>query len=226
VSPPRRKKQHGTAYRWIRAYLPIMAMLFALLAVVWVYTSFINPPLPTPAQQWARIEEKWSPAREKARAAVAANTLDFAKQQAAYKDFYAQTKGWVDEVEAVKKWAIPDGDTTTAANISSFVSTGKAYLTTLEQINAATTPYQVADLAATVTEGDLAFDDAVYVVRKGLSLSVTEPASSPLAFPSVNPTPTPIPSPSPTPTPTPTPTADSSAAPSQSATASPAASPS
>jgi len=72
VAQGRHKRQHGTAYRWFIAYLPIMVVLFALLGALWVYTGFINPPPPTPAQQWAKIEAKWSPARETARAAVAA----------------------------------------------------------------------------------------------------------------------------------------------------------
>ena len=41
-------------------------------------------------------------AREGARR-CAAVTLDFAKQQADYKDFYTQTKGWVDAVTAVRE---------------------------------------------------------------------------------------------------------------------------
>jgi hypothetical protein len=226
VPPERRKKQHGTAYRWIRAYLPILALLFALLGVVWVYTSFINPPPPTPAQQWARIEAKWSPARERARQAIAADTLDFAKQQADYKDFYTQTKGWVDAVAAVKDWGVGANDVTT------FLSDGQLYVGGLEQINAMKTANDVAALSATISQSDSAFTADVLLIKADFKLSVTGPTAPPLAFPSVNPTPTGVPgasgsaAPSAGPSTSAAPAAISSPTPSPSAVASPTSSPS
>jgi hypothetical protein len=220
-APVHRKKQHGTAYRWVSAYLPIMAGLFVLLAALWVYTGFINPPPPTPAQQWTRIDNKWSPAREKARQDIAANTLDFAKQQAAYKDFYTQTKGWVDDVTAVKGWGVAANDVTT------FLSDGQAYVTLLEQVDSAKTAYEVAALGSALTSDDSLFTADVVTIEQDLALSPGTTAP-PLALPSVNATPTPTPSPSASPGASASPTSGASAvtSPATSPTSSPAASPS
>jgi len=215
VPPVRRKRQHGTAYRWIVAYLPIMAGLFALLAALWIYTGFINPPPPTPAQQWAKIESKWSPAREKARQAVAADTLDFAKQQADYKDFYTQTKGWVDDVKAVSNWGVGGQDVTT------FLNTGQQYVAVLEQINAAKTPYDVTALGDTVSQWDSTFSANVATIRQDFALAAASPQPSPLALPSVNPTPITSPGESGSPAPSGSPSASASPAPSASAVPSP-----
>jgi hypothetical protein len=188
--PPRHKKQHGTAYRWIRAYMPILAGLFALLAALWIYTGFINPPPPTPAQQWTKIANIWSPAREKARLAVAADTLDFAKQQADYKDFYTQTKGWVTAVSGVKDWGVAAQDVTT------FLSDGQSYVTTLQQVTNAKTAYDVTALSATLSQLDSTFTADVSTVVADFALPATSPLPSALALPSVNATPTPTPGPS------------------------------
>jgi hypothetical protein len=190
IAPSRRKKEHGTAYRWVRAYLPILGGLVVLLAILWIYTGFINPPPPTPAQQWTTIENKWSPAREKDRAAIAADTLDFAKQQADYKDFYTQTKGWVDAVTAVKDWGPAANDVTT------FLSDSQQYLPLLQQVDAATSAYDVAALSASVTQADTQFTNDIDTIREDFGLAAVSPAPSPMAMPSVNATPTPIPSPS------------------------------
>lgn len=190
VAAARRRRQHGTAYRWIVAYLPIMALLFALLGAVWIYTGFINPPPPTPAQQWTKIENKWSPVREKDRAAIAADTLDFVKQQAAYTDFNTQTKGWLDAVTAVKDWGVG------ASSVSSFLDDGKQYLLVLQQVEAAKTPYDVIALTTTLTQWDTQFTTDVAQIETDLSLPATSPVPSGLALPSVNPTPTPTPGPS------------------------------
>ena len=225
VSSARHKKQHGLGYRWFMAGLPIFGIMFALLGVLWVLTTVTRPP--TPAQQWTSIESKWSPARESARQAIAANTLDFAKQQAAYTDFYNQTKGWVDEVTAVKDWGVG------AQDVSALVSDGQSYLTVLQQVNTAKTPDDVAALADTLKQWDDAFTADLYKVHQDFKLTAT-PTASPLAFPSVNPTPTASPgasgsvgpsaSPSPSATASPVPTV--SAAPTPLVTPSPASSPS
>ncbi len=214
VAQGRHKRQHGTAYRWFIAYLPIMVVLFALLGALWVYTGFINPPPPTPAQQWAKIEAKWSPARETARAAVAASTLDFTAQQAAYKDFYTQTKGWVDAVTAVKDWG-----TTGSTDVATFVTDGQSYLTTLQQVTAATSANDVAALGPTLSQWDTTFTADVALVETDFKLPTASPAPSALALPSVNPTATPAPTGSPAPsgspeapaTPAPTPGATATA---------------
>ena len=220
AAPARRKKQHGTAYRWIVAYLPILALLFGLLGIVWVYTSYINPPPPTPAQQWAKIEAKWSPARETARQAVSANTLGFAKQQAAYKDFYTQTKGWVDEVKAVTAWGVGANEVTT------FLSDGGEYVSLLQQVNAATTPNEVASMSATLIQWDQAFTADVAAVERDFALAVASPAPPTLAFPSVNPTPTDTPAPTGSPAATGSPVATPSPAPTPTGVASPTSTPS
>jgi hypothetical protein len=224
VAAARRRRQHGTAYRWIVAYLPIMALLFALLGAVWIYTGFINPPPPTPAQQWTKIENKWSPVREKDRAAIAADTLDFVKQQADYTDFNTQTKGWLDAVTAVKDWGVG------ASSVSSFLDDGKQYLLVLQQVEAAKTPYDVIALTATLTQWDTQFTTDVAQIETDLSLPATSPVPSGLALPSVNPTPTPTPGPSgsaaPSGSPGATPSPGVSPVPSPGTVASPTSSPS
>jgi hypothetical protein len=219
VAPVRKKRQHGTAYRWVSAYLPIMAGLFALLAGLWIYTSFINPPAPTPAEQWTKIQDKWSPAREAARKQIADPTLDFAAQQAAYKTFYDQTKGWVDEVTTpVRDWGAAGVD------MPAFLSDGADLVKALQPVTEAKTVYDIANLAATIGPLDQNFTQDIVVIENDLKITVGATAP-PLAFPSVNPTPTPTPSPSsaasasagataspaasstPTPVPTPTPAA-------------------
>ena len=220
VAATRHKKQHGTAYRWIRAYLPLMAGLFVLLAALWVYTSIINPPPPSPASQWATIEAKWSPAREKARAAVAGSTLDFNAQLAAYKDFYTQTKGWVDDVNAVKDWGAAH-----STDVSAFVSVGGQYVTQLQTVTTATTAYDVANAADTISQFDATFTADVATVDADFGQPVASPPPSPLAMPSVNPTPTPTPEPTPTLEPSGSPVPTVSPAPSTTDTPAPTAVP-
>jgi hypothetical protein len=193
IAPLRRKTHHGTAYRWFTAYLPMMGGLFVLLAVLWVYTSVINPPAPTPAQQWTKIADKWSPPREKARADVAASTLDFPKQKAAYQDFYNQTKGWVDAVTAATTvWASPS---TAADDVTNFESDGKGLLSVLQRAIDATTAYDVAGMAGQIGDLDSSFTQDVVNVGQDLAIVNSSPSAPPLAVPSVNETPTPVPSP-------------------------------
>ena len=226
IAPLKRKKHHGTAYRWLRAYLPMMGGLFVLLAVLWVYTSVINPPAPTPAQQWTKIADKWSPPREKARADAAASTLDFAKQKAAYQDFYNQTKGWVDAVTAATTvWASPS---TAADDVSNFESDGKGLLTVLQRAIDATTAYDVAGMAGQINDLDSSFTQDVVNVGQDLAIANSSPSAPPLAVPSVNETPTPVPSPTASPSSSPSsvasPTASSVASPTVSPVPSPTAS--
>ncbi len=242
IPAARRKKQHGTAYRWIVAYLPILALLFVLLGAVWVYTGFINPPAPTPAQQWTKIENKWSPPREKDRIAIATDSGDFTKQLADYTDFYTQTKGWVDAVTAISDWGVAQDD------VSNFLDDSQQYISVLQQIDAAKTPYDVIAQAPGLATWDTQFASDVATITSDFALTTMSPVPSGVALPSVNPTPTPTPGPSgsaapsgspgatgspaasaaPTASPAPTssPVASGSAAPSPSSVASPTSSPS
>jgi hypothetical protein len=217
-APARHRKQHGTAYRWFSAYLPVMGGLFVLLAALWVYTGFINPPPPTPAQQWTRIEDKWSPPREKARAAAAASTLDFAKQKAAYQDFYNQTKGWVGAVTAVSDWGVAADD------VSSFESDGQGLLTVLQRAIDASTAYDVAGMAQQIADLDSTFTQDVVNVGQDLAIANSSPSAPPLAVPSVNETPTPVPSPTAGPSSSPGATGSPAASPTVSPVPSPTAS--
>ena len=168
-----------------------MAGLFALLAGLWIYTSFINPPPLTPAEQWTKIQEKWSPAREAARQKIADPKLDFAAQQAAYKTFYEQTKGWVDEVTTpVRDWGAAGVD------MPAFLSDGADLAKALQPITDAKTVYDVANLAATIGPLDQNVTQDIAIIEKDLKITVG-PTAPPLAFPSVNPTPTPTPTPAP-----------------------------
>jgi hypothetical protein len=220
IAPARRKKQHGTAYRWISAYMPILAGLFILLGALWVYTGFINPPPVTPAQQWTKIENAWSPAREKARQAIAADVSDFTKMKADYKDFYTQTRGWIDAVTPVKDWGVG------AQSVSTLLSDGQQYEAVLTQAIAAKTPADLAALAALVQQADSTFNSDVAAVKTDLALPATNPLPSALVFPSVNPTPTAASEGTGSPAPSATPAASVTPAPTPTSPPSPTASPS
>jgi len=77
----RRRRQHGTAYRWIVA----LACRSWRFCSRWLgrcgSTGFHQPPPPTPAQQCDQERDKWSPVREKDRAAIAAATLDLSSSR-------------------------------------------------------------------------------------------------------------------------------------------------
>ena len=183
IAPVRRKKHHGTAYRWFAAYLPILLILFVLLGGVWVYVSFINPPPLSPKDQWVKIENKWSPAREKARQALADDSIDFVKQLADYKEFYTQTKGWVDDVAAVSDWGTAQNE------VTSFLSDSKDYLGLLQQAYTSTTPDQVNSLSSSLPAADSTFTTEVALIRSDLDLSATGATPAPIVLPSVNATP-------------------------------------
>jgi hypothetical protein len=222
VAPARKKRQHGTAYRWFAAYLPLLAGLFVLLAVVWFYTGFIQAP--TPAQKWVSIENKWSPARERARVAAAAADGDWVKQQAAYKDFYTQTKGWVDDVKAYTGWPAADtitlvgsGPEATGApagnELANFQADGPRLLTVLQRAIDAKNVYEFETAAQTIAGLDSTFTQDVYQARDALKIGNPSATALPLSIP---------------PTPVPTPTAVTSSSPGASGSpgATPAASPS
>ena len=183
ISPARHKQHHGTAYRWFSAYLPLMLIFFALLGGVWVYTTFISPPPLTPAQQWTRIENKWSTAREAARQSLSTHSQDFAAQQKDFKDFYTQTKGWVDDVTAVSDWGLAQND------VTSFLANCKNYLSLLQQAYSATTPDQVTALSQSLPDADQTWDTEVALIRTDLNMPAVAGTPSPLVLPSVNATP-------------------------------------
>lgn len=183
IAPARRKKHHGTAYRWFRAYLPLMVVLFALLGGLWVYTSFISPPPLTLAQQWTRIENKWSPAREKARESLSSHSLDFVAQSGDYQDFYTQTKGWVDDVTSITDWGVAQND------VTSFLANSQNYLNVLQQAYEAKTPDQVTALSQSLPDADQTWDSEVALIRTDLGMPAVAATPSPPVLPSVSVTP-------------------------------------
>jgi hypothetical protein len=226
MTPGRKKAQHGTAYRWIAAYFPLMGGLFVLLAALWVWTSIINPPPPTPAQQWTKIESKWEAPREQARVQVAAaakaQPFDLAKYQAATAEFDKQTTGWMNDLKAVKDWGVGANDVTT-------LQSAGAQLTPLfTQVAKADTIYKLSDVNTTISQWDATFSATVVLIDLDFGLSPTAsghspiPTASPLAFPSIAATPTPVP----TATPVPSASVAPSVTPAPSASPVPSASPS
>jgi hypothetical protein len=210
---PTKRKKHGTAYRWMAAYLPLLAALFGILAIVWVYSSFIRQP--SPDQRWTALESKWSGPRELARVAVGkalvAAPFDLTAEKAAYKDFATQTKGWLDEAAGVSDW----GGAKDA--VAKFESDGKLLMDQLNYIAASTsqadignsyyTTLGVAD--RTVTADIQAIETAVGLAPSASAIPVPElpaptpqpdtPAPSGSAAPSATPVATPAPTPSPAP---------------------------
>jgi len=145
------QRQHGTAYRWIVAYLPIMALLFALLGAVWIYTGFINPPPPTPAQQWTKIENKWSPVREKDRRRHRRRHPRFCQAAGGLYGLQHPDEGLARRGHGRK------GLGRRSQSVSSFLDDGKPYLLVLQQVEAAKTPYDVIALTPTLTQWDTQF---------------------------------------------------------------------
>jgi hypothetical protein len=217
MAPPRKRRQHGLAYRWIVAYAPIMLILFALLGAAWVYTTYLKPP--TPAQQWTTIETKWAPLREQARQDIAsaanASPFDLAAYQAACRTYSNQIKGWTDAVMAVSDWGDAQKDIPTLQTAS------EQFVSLLQSVDSAKTVYDVVALQSQIDQYDTAFTQNIKNIRQDLGLAVPVVSPSPFEFPSVEPTATPSGSPessgspeasaTPAPTETPAPTPASSA---------------
>jgi hypothetical protein len=220
MAPPKKKRQHGLAYRWIVAVVPILAIFFVLLGAAWVYTTYLKPP--TPAQQWTTIQDKWSPLREKAREDIAtaakATPFDLAAYQAACRSYSNQIKGWTDAVLAVKDWGDAQSDIPTLQTAS------EQFVSLLQSVDSAKTAYDVVALQSQIDQYDTAFTQNVINIRQSLGLATPAASPSPFEFPSVEPTATPGESGSPgasgspaasaSPAPTETPTPAPSAAPS------------
>jgi hypothetical protein len=170
----------------VAAYLPLLAVLFALLAVVWVYTGFISPPPPKPAERWAQIEAKWTPAREKARAALDEHYADFTAQLGDYKAFYDATKGWLDDVEGYKDWAKADTATEQASvAVDNFITDGSSYLQLLQAAYTAKSLSDFEPLQTTLPAADSTWETDRGLVRVALGLkAVAEPSELPLPSPS------------------------------------------
>jgi hypothetical protein len=213
VHATRRRKQHGLLYRWVAAYLPLVAALFALLGLLLVYETFFRPP--TPAERWQQITDKWSPPREAARTALSADTLDFVKQLDDYKKFYDATKGWVDDVSSYTNWA--QGDTTGAvqADVNNFLSDSQNFLDLLQTAANAKTADEIVAMQQTLPAANDTWNTDVALVRVDLGLSAVPGSTPPLPLPSLNCVPVSTGSPGATESPlgSPTPTPSGSVAP-------------
>jgi hypothetical protein len=183
-APLKKRKRHGTLYRWAAAYLPLLAILFGLLAVVWVWVSFISPPPPTPAQRWQQIEDTWAPARERAREDLGAHGADFSAQLLDYKAFYDATKGWLDDVRAYPDWAKANtNDATPSYDVQVFLQDGQNYLDLLEKAYTAKTPEDILTMEETLPAADAAWETDRALVRVALGLTAV-PMPSELPLPS------------------------------------------
>jgi hypothetical protein len=129
------------------------------------------------ADRWTQIESKWSPQRERARADLAAGSLDFAAQLQDYKAFYDATKGWVDDVRAYD-WANDDPTGEIASNVRTFLDDSDRYLALLEKASMASTPDEIVAMSDTLPAADQTWDMDVAVVRLALGLPVIAPPTS------------------------------------------------
>ena len=180
-APVKKKKRHGTVYRWVAAYLPLLGVLFGLLAVLWVWVSFINPPPVEPKDRWQQIEDRWSPAREQARNDLASHGRDFVAQLADYKAFYDATKGWLDDVQAYERWSEADETGETAYYVDRFLADGQKFLDLLQKAYQATTPEEILTMEQTLPEADQTWETDRANVRVTLGLpAMPEPSELPL----------------------------------------------
>jgi hypothetical protein len=178
-----KKRKHGTLYRWLAAYLPLLAILFGLLGAIWVWTV-VNPPPPTPAQRWEQIEAKWTPPREKARQDLAGHGPDFAAQLADYRAFYDATKGWMDDVRAYD-WSTADPYNQVKSAVDRFLSDGDTYLALLKNAYEAKTPYEILTMEESLPAADQTWETDRALVRVALGLPAV-PKASELPLPSAN----------------------------------------
>ncbi len=187
----------------MRAYAPLMAVLFLLLGGLWVYTTYLKPP--TLGQQFSTIEKKWSPLREQARAdvaaAAAATPFDLANYQAAVRTYSNQISGWTAAIMEVKDW----GDAQDRVNTLKIAS--DQFVSVLKLVDTAQTTYEIAALQDQITQYDEAYTANLVLIRQGLDLPVASASPSPLEFPSVQPTASGSPGASGSPAPTGSPTA-------------------
>jgi hypothetical protein len=177
----RRRRHHGLLYRWVAAYLPLVAALFLALGALFVYETFFRPP--TPAERWQQITDKWSPPREAARAALTADTLDFVKQLDDYKNFYDATKGWVDDVRGYTNWGDPTSEV--RADINNFLNDSDNYLSLLNRAAQAKTADEIVAMKDSLPAADATWDTDVALIRLGLGLSAVPATPSPLPLPSL-----------------------------------------
>jgi hypothetical protein len=180
-APVKKKKHHGALYRWVAAYMPLLGILFGLLAVLWVWVSFISPPPVEPKDRWQQIEDRWSPVREQARNDLASHGRDFVAQLADYKAFYDATKGWLDDVQAYDRWAEADETGNVAYYVSRFVADGQDFLDLLQKAYQAKTPEEILTMEETLPAADQTWETDRAVVRVELGLpAVPEPSELPL----------------------------------------------
>jgi hypothetical protein len=179
---------HGI-YSYTRAYIPIFALVISLLVLLWAFQTFW-PKAPTPltlAQQWVKIEQKYSPQRQEALAELdKAFGQEWTAQQPAYEDFRDATKGWLDDVEAISDWGEAQD------YVDYFLTDGQAELDILDKVVASTTAEQAVAAGGTLKTADATFREEVGMVRSALGLPAV--SESPLPDMSAGASMSPVPS--------------------------------
>ncbi len=148
----------SSAYGYVRAYIPLFIGFIVLFTGVWAYNSFAPHTL-SPAENFQQIENRWKGQRDAARNQVNASAGNFTAQIAAYKDLAKYTKGWVDDLSAIKSWDdtshTADENTQTATQMQTLIQDGKDVVTVIDLVVLTNTPDGLlahkADLEATDT---------------------------------------------------------------------------
>lgn len=205
--------QKSPAYRYMHdlfgAYTPLLIAFVLLFTGVWGWISF-GPHPATAQENWTRIETKWMTPREDARTAVSNSMIDFNAQIKAYKDYRNATKGWMDDLSAIKDWSDPKKtaaeNATTLSDVQAFTSTGYQEVQILDEITAATDSSGVTQYASDIETIESTFDTEYGLARGDImGTAVFKSTPGPLAVPTPTLPPCSSPDPSVSPDPSATP---------------------
>jgi hypothetical protein len=208
-----------SGYGYVREYIPLLGAFIVLFVGVWAWISF-GPHTPSPKENWTRIESAWKPKRDADLQKIGASRNDFSAQLAAYKSLRDDTKGWMDELAAVKDWGDPAlasaANSQVSLDVNAVVAAGQNEVTLLDQVAAATGANDVLALADSLSAAEQTFVGTYQTAYAGFYGAAIPSLGPSLALPSGSfvPSPSPGGSPSASQSPAPSTSASASASPS------------
>ena len=188
----------GSGY--VREYIPLLGAFVVLFVGVWAWISF-GPHTPSPKENWTRIESAWKPKRDADLQKIGASRNDFSAQLAAYKSLRDDTKGWMDELAAVKDWGDPAlasaANSQVSLDMNAIVAAGDNEVTLLDQVATATSANDVLALADSLKAADQTFQQTYQTAYADFYGSAIPSIGPSLALPSGSFVPSPSPGGSP-----------------------------